>query len=355
MSIDDQYMQRCLQLARKGEGFTAPNPMVGCVIVCGNKIIGEGWHRKYGEAHAEVNAINSVKNKKILSEAVLYVSLEPCSHYGKTPPCTALIIEHGIPKVVVATVDPNPQVSGKGIEILRNAGVEVVSGVLEQEAKALNRIFFINQIQKRPYVILKWAQSADGFIDRKREINDGMQPAKFSNELSAIVVHRLRTHVQAIMVGTNTALLDNPQLTARYWYGENPVNVVIDKTGKLPLTAAIFNSDSRVIVFTQTENYKITKENIVVVNIDFQADVNDQILKKLFELKLSSILVEGGAALLNSFIEKSLWDEAFIEVSPLKLVSGIRAPAIDFKSPDYKTFHNNIRFHLKNATTQKFI
>ena len=355
MTTNEKYMQRCLQLARKGEGFVHPNPMVGSVIVCNGKIIGEGYHRRYGGAHAEANAINSLKDRDLLSKSTLYVSLEPCAHFGKTPPCAKLIVDCGIRKVVVAVADPNPLVSGKGMEILRNAGVEVIVGVLEAEAKMLNRAFFLNQTAKRPYVILKWAQSADGFIDRNRIPGDGKVPVGFSNELSAMAVHRLRTQVQAIMVGTDTARLDDPKLTSRLWFGENPVRVVIDKDGRLPGDAAIFSSDSDVVVFTAVSDYKMTGRNVKPITIDFEGDTNEQMLNELYGLNIRSLMVEGGAQLLHSFIRKGLWDEAFVEVSPTILGAGVAAPEIDLLRADYERFQDNTRYHLKNETTQKFI
>ena len=232
MGIHEKYMWRCLQLAKKGIGATKNNPLVGSVVVHNNVIIGEGYHRKMGEAHAEVNAINSVKDQSLLKESTIYVSLEPCSHVGKTPPCAALIASKGIPKVVVALKDPNDNVAGRGIMMLKEAGAEVIVGVLEEKAKELNRSFFVNQIEKRSFVTLKWAQTKDGFIDNERD-NRELPPLKLSNSITQCIVHKLRSQNMGVMVGTNTALKDNPTLNTRHWYGSNPVRIVLDRTGKL--------------------------------------------------------------------------------------------------------------------------
>lgn len=354
MIIDEKYMHRCLQLAEKGAGCVSPNPMVGAVVVHDGKIIGEGYHKRFGEAHAEVNAIDSVKDKMLLPKSTVYVSLEPCSHYGKTPPCAKLLISYKIPRVVVASVDPNPKVSGRGIEMMRNAGVNVITGVLEKEADELNRIFIINQKLQRPYVILKWAQSADGFIDYNRVPGDGKSPAKFSNELSAVEVHKLRTQTDAIMVGTNTALLDDPRLNSRLWYGKNPVRVVIDKDGRLSEKQLIFNDDAETIVFTKGE-YPVKKEHVTPVVIKFEQESNKLMLQKLIEMNISSLLVEGGTQLLNTFIQNNLWDEAYVEVSPQSIINGVKAPHIDYSVAPYKKYQDTIRYHLKNKITQNII
>lgn len=347
-------MHRCLQLAQKGEGFTKPNPMVGAVIVHNGKIIGEGYHRQFGEAHAEVNAVRSVKNPDFLSSSAMYVSLEPCAHHGKTPPCAELIIEKKIPKAIIAVSDPNPKVSGKGIEMMRNAGVDVTVGVLQKEAEELNRVFFANQLYNRPYVILKWAQSRDGFIDHNRSSAEEKAPTQISNQLTHSIVHKFRTQVQGIMVGTNTALLDNPKLTTRKWFGNNPTRIVIDKNGKISSNAAIFNDDANVIVFTQSD-YPVKKSNVKPIVIDFSKDTNQQILKHLYAERIYSVIVEGGARLLSSFIEKNLWDEAYVEISSKKLVSGVKAPEISMDNAIIKKYLDSSQHHLKNKITQNFL
>lgn len=355
MDLNPQFMERCLQLARKGEGFTKPNPLVGAVIVHNDRIIGEGFHRHYGEAHAEVNAIASVKESSLLPESTLYVSLEPCAHFGKTPPCAALVIDKKIPRVVVATVDPNPKVSGKGIAMMREQGIEVVTGMMEEEARALNRFFFVNQLYNRPFLILKWAQSNDGFMDHHRTAGDGKAPVIISNTLTHSIVHKLRTEVQGIMVGTQTALLDNPQLTARKWFGDNPTRVVIDRENKIPANSALFDPSAPTIVFTASipDNYR-QKENVKYIEIDFSGDLNLQIIEKLFDEKIYSLLIEGGARLLSSFIAKEMWDEAYVEVSEKKLFSGVKAPFIQGDVVASGKYPGSVQFHLKSKISRKF-
>ncbi len=303
MSLHESYMQRCLDLAVQGLGQVAPNPMVGCVIVHNGSIIGEGYHQKYGEAHAEVNAIASVSNKALLQESTLYVNLEPCSHYGKTPPCSDLIVRSQIPRVVIGSNDPNPLVAGKGIAKLCNAGIEVTSGVLRESADFLNRRFLTFFTKKRPYIILKWAQSADGYIAPA----DNRQ-VWLSNELSKKLVHKWRSEEQAILVGTNTARIDNPELTVRLWKGKNPLRVVIDKDLSLPADNLLSNNEADALVFNSLENSQ--KANIEKVRIDFSTSLPQQILEELYKRNITSLIIEGGAVLLNSFVEANLWDEA---------------------------------------------
>ncbi|MDO5665155.1 MAG: bifunctional diaminohydroxyphosphoribosylaminopyrimidine deaminase/5-amino-6-(5-phosphoribosylamino)uracil reductase RibD [Bacteroidia bacterium] len=354
MTLDQKFMHRCLQLAKKGEGFAKPNPMVGAVIVHNGQIIGEGYHRQFGEAHAEVNAIRSVKNPSLLSSSTMYVSLEPCAHHGKTPPCAELIIEKKIPKVIIAVSDPNPKVSGKGVAMLQSAGINVTIGTLQKEAEELNRVFFVNQLYSRPYIILKWAQTTDGFIDHKRLSVEKKSPAQISNKLTHSIVHKFRTQVQGIMVGTNTALLDNPKLTARKWFGNNPTRIVIDKNVKIPADSSIFNDEAATIVFTQ-QDYPLKKSNIKSLNINFEENVNKQILQHLYQERIYSVLVEGGARLLSSFIEKNLWDEAYVEISDKKLISGVKAPEISMDNAIIKKYLDSAQHHLKNKITQNFL
>ncbi|NLA62766.1 MAG: bifunctional diaminohydroxyphosphoribosylaminopyrimidine deaminase/5-amino-6-(5-phosphoribosylamino)uracil reductase RibD, partial [Bacteroidales bacterium] len=294
MSIDEKYMWRCLQLAKKGRATTKNNPMVGSVIVHNNKIIGEGYHRKMGEAHAEVNAIDSVRDHSLLKEATIYVSLEPCSHYGKTPPCAALIASKGVRRVVVAVKDPNEKVAGRGIKMLKDAGAEVTVGVLEAEAKELNRSFFVNQTEKRPFVILKWAQTKDGFIDNERGSRD-LPPLKLSNSITQCIVHKLRSQSMGIMVGTNTAIKDNPTLNTRKWFGDNPVRIVLDRRGKLPADSNLFNDCAPTVVFTELSVYPIITNNVTSIQISFDDNMVAQMLLKLYELKIATLIVEGGS------------------------------------------------------------
>ena len=311
MVVEEKYMARCIELARGGEGNTAPNPMVGAVIVHKGKIIGEGFHRKCGEAHAEVNAVASVRDEALLRDSTIYVSLEPCSHYGKTPPCAELIIRKGIPRVVVGTLDPFPEVSGRGVRMLREAGIEVVTGVLEEEARALNPAFMTFQIRKRPYVYLKWAQ------------------------------------VAAIMVGTRTALLDNPSLTVRHWAGRSPVRVVLDRTLKLPVGSHLLDGAVRTLVFTAVEVE--SRLNVEYVQIDFGQEVLSQVLQYLYEQNLNSLMVEGGAELLESFFDAGLWDEAWVETAPVVLGAGVKAPAV----PGVLTGTEQRHGHLLETWKQK--
>lgn len=329
VEADNKYMARCISLARGGAGNVAPNPMVGAVVVYQGKVIGEGYHRRYGEAHAEVNAIASVKDESLLKKSTIYVSLEPCSHYGKTPPCAELIIKKQIPRVVVACLDPFPEVSGRGVRMLREAGIEVVTGVMEKEAWLLNREFMTFQQLKRPYVYLKWAQSADGFIDGLR--TDANAPAVvFSSAETTRRVHRLRAQVAAIMVGTQTALLDNPSLTVRHWVGKSPVRVVLDRTLRIPAHYHLFDGRVKTLVFTAAE--AVSRENVEYIKIDFDAPVLRQVMNELYARKLNSLMVEGGAMLLDSFIKEELWDEMMVDTAPVCLGSGVKAPRLSSSS-----------------------
>ena len=350
MSIDEKYMWRCLQLARKGLGTTKNNPLVGCVIVHNNTIIGEGYHRKIGEAHAEVNAVNSVSDTSLLKDATIYVSLEPCSHYGKTPPCAELIASKEIPRVVIAVKDPNAKVAGRGIQMLKDAGATVTVGVLEEDAKQINRSFFVNQIENRPYVILKWAQTKDGFIDNERE-SSNLPPLKLSNSITQSIVHKIRSHSMGIMVGTNTALKDNPTLSTRKWHGDNPVRIVIDRTGKLSANCNLFNSNAPTIVFTELNNYPTT-ENVTSIVINFNEAVISQILSKIYELDIATVMIEGGNILISSFVRSNVWDEAFVEVANIKIGCGIRAPILSGSIINAKKYIESLHYHIKNEITR---
>ena len=350
------FMRRCFQLARKSEGFTKPNPIVGSIVVYNNKIIGEGYHRQFGESHAEVNAINSVKDKSLLPQSTLYVSLEPCTHHGKTPPCAQLIISNKIPRVVLAIRDPNPKVSGKGIEIMRNAGIEVIEGVLEEEARELNKFFFVNQLHSRPFIILKWAQSKDGFIDLHRDPIDNKQPTIISNILTHTIVHKFRTRVQGILVGTNTALLDNPQLTSRKWYGSNPTRIVIDRHNKLTHNLALFDGTVPTIIFTENIPEDSDESNFLkFIELNYAEDTINQILKHLYRERIYSLLVEGGSKLLSSFILNNLWDEAYVEVADLELRLGVKAPEIQGENIEVNKYLNSSQFHLKSKITRNIL
>lgn len=315
------FMQRALQLAQLGAGSVSPNPMVGCVIVHEGIIIGEGWHQKYGEAHAEVNAVNAVKDKLLLSKSEVYVTLEPCSHFGKTPPCANLLIEHQVKKVIICNYDPNPLVAGQGIEKLRQAGIEVEIGLLEDEGRELNKRFFTYIEKKRPFIILKWAESADGFI-----ANKNYEAVQISNLLSRRFVHKMRAEEDAIMVGTNTAKYDNPKLDTRFWTGQNSLRVLIDKYSSLPDNLNIFDGSQETICYT-TVTRSGTLSRILEVPLLTTA-IEQFILQDLYQRKIQSIIIEGGTILLQSFIDVGLWDEAFTLKSKLILEDGIKAPKI---------------------------
>jgi diaminohydroxyphosphoribosylaminopyrimidine deaminase/5-amino-6-(5-phosphoribosylamino)uracil reductase len=318
-------MLRCLQLAKLGEGNVAPNPMVGSVLVYDNRIIGEGYHQQYGEAHAEVNCINSVAKEDVhlIPHSTIYVSLEPCAHFGKTPPCSDLIIKQGIKNVVIGCRDSFKQVDGKGIDKLRLSGAEVTVGVLENECRELNKRFFKFHEKKRPFIVLKWAETANGKIGSTTD-----ERLLISNDFSNRLVHQLRHQNAAILVGTNTALLDNPSLNNRLWYGNSPIRLVIDKDLKLPAHLQLFNQAERTIVF----NYINQEEqgNLTYFMLNKEADLLDEILTACYQLNIQSLLVEGGSKTLQSFIDKHLWDEAIVITNTSLMVNqGVAAPILN--------------------------
>ncbi|MGY0392093.1 bifunctional diaminohydroxyphosphoribosylaminopyrimidine deaminase/5-amino-6-(5-phosphoribosylamino)uracil reductase RibD [Bizionia sp. KMM 8389] len=311
MKIHEKYINRCIEIAKNGLGTTAPNPMVGAVIVCKNKIIGEGFTSPYGGPHAEVNAIQSVTDKSLLKDATIYVTLEPCSHFGKTPPCSDLIIKHQIPQVVIGTVDTHSKVAGKGIEKLKKAGCHVITGILEDACKRHHKRFFSIHNNKRPYIILKWAETADGFI--APETRNKQQPVWITNTYSRQLVHKWRTEEQAILVGTQTALADNPSLTARDWIGQNPTRVVLDRSQKLPKSLQIFNTDAETLVITEN-------------SIDFNRNIASQICNILYKKDIQSIIIEGGSKTLQTFIDEKIWDEARVFTGATNFKTGVKAP-----------------------------
>lgn len=323
---EEKYMQRCIQLAQNGLCNAAPNPMVGAVIVCDDKIIGEGYHVRYGEAHAEVNAIRSVKDPSLLKRSTIYVSLEPCSHYGKTPPCADLIIEKQIPRIVIGCQDPFSKVAGRGIQKLKDAGREVTVGVLEAECRQLIRRFITFHTQRRPYITLKWAESSDRYIDLERK---GGTPVVLSNPLTSMLVHKKRAEHSAIMVGTHTAELDNPSLNVRNWEGRPPVRIVLDRKQILSPALHLFDGSVPTLVFTERPHAPLP--NVEYLPIDYQQDILPQIMNALYTRGLQSLLVEGGSLLLQSFINADLWDEIYVEEAPVLLHSGVKAPEISEK------------------------
>lgn len=321
MQEHECYMQRCLQLAVEGLGNVAPNPLVGAVIVHEGEIIGEGYHRQFGGPHAEVEAIQNVpsERKHLLAHATLYVSLEPCAHYGKTPPCTQLILMHKIPRVVIGCIDPFNEVNGAGVKQLQNAGVEVTIPVLEKECKFLNRRFFFFHQHKRPFIILKWAESADGFLSAKGE------QTKISGFISDQQVHRWRSEEQAILVGANTVRVDDPELTVRYWTGKNPVRIFIDRKLAIPRTAKIYNQSAPTIII----NHILDKEegNLLFLKMPEEENLLPYLCGLLYQRNLQSLLVEGGANIINQFISLGCFDEIRQIVSQEKyLHKGVPAP-----------------------------
>ena len=309
-------------------GTTYPNPMVGSVIVHEGKIIGEGWHRKSGEPHAEVNAVNSVKNKSLLQQSTIYVSLEPCSHFGKTPPCCDLIIKHQIPNVIVGTVDPNSMVAGAGIKRLQENGINVTLGILEKECRELNKRFFIFHNEKRPYIILKWAESLDGFIAPVKK--EKKEPVWISNVFSRQLTHKWRSEEQAILVGTNTVLDDNPKLDVREWSGKNPVRIILDREGKITDDYFVKDGKTKTIIVTERENLTNT-ENCIYENAIFDIRLTKTMVHILYKYGLQFVIIEGGRYTLQNFIDAGLWDEARVFIGNVNLNEGIKAPVLSGK------------------------
>ncbi len=350
-------MHRCLQLARAGAGYVAPNPMVGAVLVHHNRIIGEGYHREYGMPHAEVNCIASVKNadRHLISESVLYVSLEPCAHYGKTPPCAELIIQHRIPKVVVGCRDPFPEVNGKGIEKLLAAGITVITGVLEKECRELNKRFFTFHTQHRPFIVLKWAQSRNGAIAAR----DG-SAVQISNAYTNRLVHRWRSEEPAILVGTRTAMLDNPSLTTRLWPGEHPVRLVIDRTLKLPGTLQLYDAKAPTVIFnehrhTVPDSDRMLRGGNWFYQVSGEVSIVQQVISALYHLRIQSVLVEGGAQILQLFINENSWDEArIITNESLVIPGGIKAPKLinEMQTGEEHFFSDSITYYIHSASKQ---
>ena len=335
LSEDEKYIRRCNELAVQGAGYTSPNPLVGSVVVYNREIIGEGYHREYGKTHAEINAIESVKNKELLKKSTLYVNLEPCSHYGNTPPCARRIVLEGIPKVVIGTTDTSSKVAGKGINILKEGLCNVTEGVLEEECREVNRRFFTYYEKKRPYIILKWAQTMDGFIDKIRNAGDPIQPNWITNQLSKQLVHKWRTEEAGILVGKNTAVMDDPQLTAREWKGKNPSRFLIYEDlnsmdslrlmkDEFPLT--VFRDQKMVSDF---QHEKQTSKEFI--DIGFDQKLEKEILRIIWEKKINSLIIEGGSQTLQKFINKKLWDEARVFVGEKIFGEGIKAPEIKNK------------------------
>lgn len=337
-------MQRALQLAAQGYGNVAPNPMVGCVIVCNDVIIGEGYHQYYGQTHAEVNAINSVVNKSLLATSTVYVTLEPCAHFGKTPPCANLLIQHNVQHVIIATLDPNVLVAGKGVELLRNAGIKVTVGIVEHKAQELNKRFFVNQLQQLPYLILKYAQSANGCIASANK-----QPVAITNIATNQLMHQYRAGEQAIMVGYNTVLVDNPSLTTRHVVGANPTRIVIDNDLTLPLDKLFFANNANVVVLNTIKTETLQHINYIKIAPNYALL---QVFKLLYEHNISSILIEGGAKLLQQCINQQLWHEAIVITGQLIIDNGYKAPLLtNSRLIQSKNNGNDVINYYNNFTT----
>ena len=340
------FMRRCLELAGKAEGRTYPNPLVGSVIVLDDVIIGEGYHLRAGEAHAEVIAINSVANKETLKSATLYVNLEPCCHHGRTPPCTDMILSYGIKRVVNGTNDTSEKINGGGISFLRDAGCEVVTGVLEEDCRWLNRRFFSFIEKRRPYIILKWAQSADGYIDTSREKDPGQKPAWITGKPERVLVHRWRAAEQAILAGAGTIRADNPRLNVRYWTGNNPLRIILSSSGSISKDSALFKTNGINIVFTHNEEADLPDAEKVKLNGN--SNPAFQIVEHLYNTGIQSLIIEGGASVIELFISTGLWDEARIFTGMDNFKCGVKAPVITGKKYSSTAFSLSCLEMIKN-------
>lgn len=344
----EYYIKRCIELAGKAIGKTYPNPLVGSVIVHNDRIIGEGFHKKAGEPHAEINAINSIKDedKHLIPESTIYVSLEPCAHFGKMPPCALKIVELGFKKVVIGAMDSHDKVNGKGKKIILDEGIEVVSSVLENECRELNKRFFTFHEKKRPFIILKWAQSADGFMDKDFE------PTQISNSLSKQLVHQMRSEEHAILVGKNTALHDNPSLTVREVEGRNPIRILIDLNLDVPENFNIYNDEAETIIFNSIKNS--TAKNLKFIKIEKENPVSE-ILETLYELQIQSVIIEGGGFTLQQFIDQDLWDEALIfKNQNQNLENGTKAPTFNFDPEKKESLRDCNALYFRNESLDQY-
>ena len=347
--VDEFYMQRCLDLASIARGETYPNPMVGSIIVHGGRIIGEGFHLKSGMPHGEVVAVNTVKDKSLLKSSTLYVNLEPCSHYGKTPPCAAMIAKLGIPRVVIGARDTSGKVSGKGIDIMKKEGVEVIEGILEGKCRDLNKAFYTFHEHKRPYVVLKWAQTRDGFIDVSRKKDHPIEPTWITNELSKTLVHKWRTEIPSILVGTRTVQQDNPGLTARNWKGENPVRLIIDEKNSLEDSFKVFDEGT---FYYRVVDKKYGKSKKNEIKLDFGRNFVVNLLHELYALEIQVVLIEGGSETLTSFIQSGFWDEARVFVGDALFREGVIAPEFNAIYQQKEVFGNSELNVYRNSDTQ---
>ncbi len=335
--IDEFYMKRCLSLAKKGIGYTSPNPLVGCVIVYNNKIIGEGWHKNYGESHAEVNAIKNVNDTSVLNKSTIYVNLEPCNHYGKTPPCSELIIKYKIPKLVIGVKDPNKKVNGNGIDKLKKHGCKIKINVLKKDCVNLNKRFFTFHQKKRPYVILKWARTKDGFIAPLNKTKNAKKIFWISNPLSVQKVHKLRSTEDGILVGINTILKDDPSLTLRKWNGKHPKRYVIDPNLKIDDKSKVIKDKHPLTIINSHKNFKTKNKKWIKCN--FNKTLN--VLKILYKENIQSVIIEGGTKTIQHFIDENLWDEAQVFTGAKKIIKGIKEPILNIKESYYEKIGDN--------------
>ena len=332
VKIHEKYIKRCIELAKNGLSAAMPNPSAGAVITYNNKIIGEGYTSPYGGSHAEVNAINAVTSEKLLKKATIYVSLEPCSHYGKTPPCSDLIIRKGIKNVVIGCIDPFSKVAGRGVQKLKDAGCRVTLNVLKEECEMVNKRFFTYHTKKRPYIILKWAQSLDGYIGKNKNANTKeAAPIWITNSYSRQLVHKWRAEEQGILVGTTTVINDNPKLNTRDWHGKNPTRIILDAKNRIPKEYAIYKDGhpTLFIIDNNCVDTRIIAENSFIEKIDFSKKIAPQLTRILYEYEIQSVIIEGGTQTLESFINESLWDEARVFTGNINLIEGVKAPQIE--------------------------
>lgn len=350
VKIHEKFIKRCIEIGKNGFGTTAPNPMVGCVIVYEDQIIGEGFTSPYGGNHAEINAINSVKDKSLLIKSTLYVTLEPCSHFGKTPPCADAIIRFKIPKVVIGTVDTHNKVAGKGIAKLKAAGCEVLTDILEDECIEHHKRFFTFHNKKRPYIILKWAKTSDGFMAPK--FKKKKEPVWITNEISRQLVHKWRAEEQSILVGTNTVLEDIPSLTVRDWTGKNPIRIVLDRDLKLSNRLQTLNDEAETIMISDLKNSEEVSpkgKNIEFINWDSKGNFASQIGAVLYKHDINSVIIEGGRQTLQTFIDENLWDEARVFTGAIQFKEGVEAPKFTGTLIlEQKIMHDTLNIYVKN-------
>jgi diaminohydroxyphosphoribosylaminopyrimidine deaminase/5-amino-6-(5-phosphoribosylamino)uracil reductase len=348
--MHEKYMYRCIELAKKATGNTYPNPMVGSIIVHRGKIIGEGFHKKAGEAHAEVIAVNSVKNMELLKESTLYVNLEPCAHQGRTPACSTFIIENKIPRVFIGCEDSFSKVAGKGVEMMRSAGIDVKIGILEKESRELNKRFFTFHEKKRPYIILKWARTIDGFIDFERKPTTPVKPNWITDENARVIVHKWRAEEQAIMIATNTAEKDNPKLNLRDWAGNQPTRIVLDRDLRLKDELFLFDGTQSTLVFTGRQ--KENRKNVEYIRINFDDGFCEQLFEELYKRELQSVFIEGGAKFLQYLIDSGHWDEAREFIGDVKFFKGTAAPRINQQAFKKENISGSKLYLYKNRNSQ---